>query len=160
MKKLRLFGYLLIISVLALMTACTSNSSSTTIDAMQKRVDEVERQVEVLYNQDFNYLVGEYQALDTTVAMTQDIGEERELLQAYLQQFETQRVVIKENVNMSRKQLSDLQYDINNKRFDDETASKYINDEEKELRKMEAQIKYFQDRFDAQKVVVKQLKME
>ena len=160
MKKLRLFGYLLIISVLALMTACTSNSSSTTIDAMQKRVDEVERQVEVLYNQDFNYLVGEYQALDTTVAMTQDIGEEMELLQAYLQQFETQRVVIKENVNMSRKQLSDLQYDINNKRFDDETASKYINDEEKELRKMEAQIKYFQDRFDAQKVVVKQLKME
>ena len=142
------------------MVACTSKSPSGTIDAMQKRVDAVERQVEKLYNQDFNFLVGEYQALDTTIARTKDISKEMELLQAYLQQFEDQRVVIKENVDYSRQQLSDLKDDIENNLYDDATVSNYINDEETELRMMEAQIKYFQERFDAQKKVVKQLRKE
>ena len=127
---------------------------------MQKRVDAVERQVEVLYNQDFDFLVKEYQALDTTVARTKDIREEMQLLQAYLQQFENQNAVIKENVEFSRKQLSDLDYDIKNKILDEETAWQYTQEEEKVLDVMEAQIKYFQEKFDAQKEVVKQLRKE
>ena len=142
------------------MVACTSKSPSGTIGAMQKRVDAVERQVETLYNQDFDYLVREYQALDTTVALTKDIQNEMELLQAYLQQFEIQKDELKEGVAFSRKQLSDLQDDINNNLYDEETTSKYIKDEEQELRMMEAQIKYFQEKFDAQKKVVKQLRKE
>jgi len=127
---------------------------------MQKRVDVVERSVETLYNQDFNYLVGEYQALDTTIARTKDIRKEMELLQAYLQQFESQSVVIKNGVEISRQQLSDLKDDIANNLYDEETVSKYIQDEENELRTMEAQVKYFQEKFDAQKKVVKQLRKE
>ena len=127
---------------------------------MQKRVDAVERQVEVLYNQDFDFLVKEYQALDTTVARTKDIREEMQLLQAYLQQFENQNAVIKENVEFSRKQLSDLDYDIKNKILDEETAWQYTQEEEKVLDVMEAQIRYFQEKFDAQKEVVKQLRKE
>lgn len=127
---------------------------------MQKRVDAVEKQVEVLYTQDFSYLVGEYQALDTTVARVKDIHNEMELLQAYLQQFEDQHDVMLEDVAFSRKQLTDLQDDVKANRFDDETTSKYINDEEKALRRMEAQVKYFQEKFDAQKNVVKQLRKE
>ena len=142
------------------MVACTSKSPSGTIGAMQKRVDAVERQVETLYNQDFDYLVREYQALDTTVALTKDIQYEMELLQAYLQQFEIQKDVLKEGVTFSRKQLSDLQDDINNNLYDEVTTSQYIQDEEQELRMMEAQIKYFQEKFDAQKKVVKQLRKE
>ena len=142
------------------MVACTDKSPSGIIDTMLKRVDAVEQEVEVLYTQDFNYLVGEYKALDTTVARTKDIHEEMELLQAYLQQFETQRVVILENVEFSRKQLSDLQDDINDNRFDEKTTLKYIQDEEKELHMMEAQIDYFQEKFDGQKKVVKQLRKE
>ena len=142
------------------MVACTSKSPSGTINAMQKRVDVVERNVETLYNQDFNELVGEYKALDTTIARTKDIREEMELLQAYLQQFEDQSVVIKNGVELSRKQLSDLKDDIENNLYDDETVSKYIQDEENELRMMEAQVKYFQEKFDAQKKVVKQLRKE
>jgi len=142
------------------MVACTSKSPSGTINAMQKRVDVVERSVETLYNQDFNYLVGEYQALDTTIARTKDIRKEMELLQAYLQQFESQSVVIKNGVEISRQQLSDLKDDIANNLYDEETVSKYIQDEENELRTMEAQVKYFQEKFDAQKKVVKQLRKE
>lgn len=127
---------------------------------MQKRVDAVERDVEVIYNQDFNDLVNEYKALDTTVALTKDIQYEMELLQAYLQQFEIQRVVIKEAAEYSRKQLSDLQDDVKKHLYDEETTSKYIQDEEAELRTMEAQIKYFQEKFDEQKEVVKQLRKE
>jgi len=127
---------------------------------MQKRVNKVERQVEALYNQDFNALVNDYQALDTTVARTKDIHEEMTLLQAYLQQFETQRTVLKENVEFSRKQLSDLKYDVENYRYDEKTTSKYIQDEEKELQIMEAQVKYFKEKFDAQKEVVKKLRKE
>ena len=145
---------------LFLMVACTSKSPSGTINAMQKRVDVVERSVETLYNQDFNYLVGEYQALDTTIARTKDIRKEMELLQAYLQQFESQSVVIKNGVEISRQQLSDLKDDIANNLYDEETVSKYIQDEENELRTMEAQVKYFQEKFDAQKKVVKQLRKE
>lgn len=142
------------------MVACKNESPSGQIDAMQKRVDAVERDVEVLYNQDFNCLVNEYQALDTTVALTKDIQYEMELLQAYLQQFENQRVVIKEAAEYSRKQLSDLQDDVKKHLYDEETTSKYIQDEEAELRIMEAQIKYFQEKFDEQKEVVKQLRKE
>ena len=142
------------------MVACTSKSPSGTINAMQKRVNAVERQVETLYNQEFSYLIGEYQALDTTIARTKDISGEMELLQAYLQQFENQSVVIKNGVEISRQQLSDLKDDIANNLYDEETVSKYIQDEENELRTMEAQVKYFQEKFDAQKKVVKQLRKE
>ena len=142
------------------MVACTSKSPSGTIDTMLKRVDAVERQTELIYNQDFNYLVGEYQALDTTIALTKDIGVEMELLQAYLQQFETQRVLIKEGAQFSRKQLSDLKDDVKNNLYDEETTQKYIQDEENELRMMEAQIEYFKEKFDGQKAVVKQLRKE
>ena len=142
------------------MVACTSKSPSGTIDSMLKRVDAVEYKVEKLYNQDFSYLVKEYQALDTTMARTKDIGNEMDLLQAYLQQFETQHVVIKENVEFSRKQLSNLKDDVKNHLYNEATTERYIKDEEKALVMMEAQIKYFQEKFDAQKDVVKQLRKE
>ncbi|MBR6439381.1 MAG: hypothetical protein IKS65_09435 [Bacteroidales bacterium] len=150
----------MIITGLFLMAACASKTPSRTIDAMQKRVDKVERRVEKLYNNDFDYLVKQYQALDTTVARNKDIQYEMVLLQAYLQQFETQRVVIKESAEYSRKQLSDLKDDINNNLYDEKTTSRYIQDEEKELHMMEAQIKYFQEKFDEQRKVVKQLRKE
>lgn len=142
------------------MVACTDKSPSGQISAMQKRVDAVERQVEDIYNQDFNFLVGEYQALDTTVARTKDISQEMELLQAYLQQFEDQHVALLEGAKFSRKQLSDLKSDVENNLYDETTTSKYIKDEETELRMMEAQVKYFREKFDEQKKVVKKLRKE
>ncbi len=142
------------------MVACGSKTPSGHIDQMLQRVDAVENQVEALYTQDFSYLVKKYQAIDTTVARTRDLGDTLILMQAYLQQFETQRVVILKNAEISRKQLTDLQDDIIDNRFDEKTMLKYIQDEEKVLHTMEAQVKYFQEKFDAQKEVVKQLGKE
>lgn len=142
------------------MVACGSKTPSGHIDQMLQRVDAVENQVEALYTQDFSYLVRKYQAIDTTVARTRDLGDTLILMQAYLQQFETQRVVILKNAEVSRKQLTDLQDDIIDNRFDEKTMLKYIQDEEKVLHTMEVQVKYFQEKFDAQKEVVKQLGKE
>lgn len=142
------------------MVACGSKTPSGHIDQMLQRVDAVENQVEALYTQDFSYLVRKYQAIDTTVARTRDLGDTLILMQAYLQQFETQRVVILKNAEVSRKQLTDLQDDIIDNRFDEKTMLKYIQDEEKVLHTMETQVKYFQEKFDAQKEVVKQLGKE
>ncbi|MBQ2187145.1 MAG: hypothetical protein II401_01100 [Bacteroidales bacterium] len=157
---MKLLSKILTISGLVLMVACGSKTPSGHIDQMLQRVDVVENQVEALYTQDFSYLVKKYQAIDTTVARTRDLGDTLILMQAYLQQFETQRVVILKNAEVSRKQLTDLQDDIIDNRFDEKTMLKYIQDEEKVLHTMEAQVKYFQEKFDAQKEVVKQLGKE
>ncbi|MBR6092352.1 MAG: hypothetical protein IKQ09_06010 [Bacteroidales bacterium] len=157
---MKLLSKILTISGLVLMVACGSKTPSGHIDQMLQRVDAVENQVEALYTQDFSYLVKKYQAIDTTVARTRDLGDTLILMQAYLQQFETQRVVILKNAEVSRKQLTDLQDDIIDNRFDEKTMLKYIQDEEKVLHTMEAQVKYFQEKFDAQKEVVKQLGKE
>jgi len=143
-----------------MMVACSVKSPSGQIDAMLKRVTVVERRVDKLYDGDFSYLVKEYAALDTTVARQKDINTEMVLLQAYLQQFETQRVIIVKNASLSRQQLSNLKDDVKKQLYDEATTSKYIKDEEKELHTMEAQLDYFQEKFDAQKKVVKQLRKE
>ena len=64
------------------------------------------------------------------------------------------------NASLSRQQLSNLKDDVKKQLYDEATTSKYIKDEEKELHTMEAQLDYFQEKFDAQKKVVKQLRKE
>ena len=142
------------------MVACTDKSPSGQIKSMLTRIDKVENRVEKLYNQDFKELVDDYKDLDTTIARTRDIHREMILLQAYLQQFEYQVDIIYMNTEYSREQLSNLQYDIENQVYCDDTIAMFIRDEEKALREMEAQVKYFQEKFDAQKEVVKQLRKE
>ena len=142
------------------MAACTPKSPSGQIDALLRRVAKVERDMESLYDHEFDYLVKEYQDLDTTLARQRDINDEMLLLQAYLQQFESQRIVIKDNARTSVKQLTNLKTDVKRYIYDDDTAARYIDDEENEIRVMEAQVKYFQEKLAAQKKVVKRLRKE
>ena len=141
-----------------MMLACTGDERQSTIDNMQGRLNEVERRVKELYEQEFNFLIDEYKALDTTIARVKDIGKEMTLLQAYLQQFENQKDVIINDLKYSREQLSNLKDDIKNKIYDDETTSKFIQDEEKVLHQMESKLDYFKEKLTDQIDVVKQLK--
>lgn len=143
---------------LSMMLACTGDERQSTIDNMQGRLNEVERRVKELYEQEFNFLIDEYKALDTTIARVKDIGKEMTLLQAYLQQFENQKDVIINDLKYSREQLSNLKDDIKNKIYDDETTSKFIQDEEKVLHQMESKLDYFKEKLTDQIDVVKQLK--
>lgn len=155
MKKLT--KILTIIGLCLMMVACSEETKKEPIALMQERVDEVERNVEELYNQDFNYLVDQYKVLDTTIARIKDIEDEMWLLQAYLQQFETEHDALIANVEYSRQQLADLLEDMKNNVLDSVTVAKYMQDEEKALRMMEAQVEYFKEKFNEQKEVVKQL---
>lgn len=142
------------------MVACTTKSPSRQIVLMQKRLATVEKELQKLYNQDFNALVKAYEEIDATVARTKDIHAEMELLQAYLQQFEYEKSAMETEIEFSKKQLSDLQNDVKQHLIDDKMTSQYIKDEEKALHTLESKIKYFQEKFGKQKEVVKQLRKE
>ncbi|MGN0032800.1 MAG: hypothetical protein ACI358_03335 [Candidatus Limimorpha sp.] len=87
-----------------------------------------------------------------------DIRQELMLLQAYLQQFESERPLMLEELAFTKQQLSDLYNDIENNIYNDNTVQAYIQSEEKALHIIEAQIIYFQEKFDNQREVVKGLR--
>ena len=63
-----------------------------------------------------------------------------------------------EELDFTKQQLSDLSIDLKNNIYDDNTIQRYIQDEENALHIIEAQIIYFQEKFDNQREVVRGLK--
>lgn len=153
------FGKILIITTLFIMTACADKSPAGQIKAMQKRVDAVEHKAEMLYNQDFEYLVKECQEIEN-LTQNKEHGKDFDLVMAYLQQYEDIKPVVMDNAAYSRKQLDDLNSDIENNLYDEATTAQYLKDEDDAIRVMEAQLDYFQEKFDEQKKVVKKLRRE
>ncbi len=125
---------------------------------MQKRLAVVQSGVSTLYERDFDFLIKEYYRIDTTLARKSNISKEMDLLASYLQQFETVRVDMLDEIKYSEQQLSDLKYDIDNNKLSENDISKYLKDEEAAVKRLEAQLDYFRDRFSQQKKVVKNLK--
>jgi len=139
------------------MAACTSKSPSGQIDSMQKRLTKAEASLEVVYNEDFNFLIERYKALDTILPFTEKEREPLELMGAYLQQLETMHPIMQNDINFSRQQLSDLKDDFISGALTEEKVIQYMADEEAALHKIEAQVKYFQEKFNEQKKVAKEL---
>jgi len=139
------------------MAACTSKSPSGQIDSMQKRLTKAESQLEVLYNEDFSNLVSKCQVLDSTLTVTAENFETYELITLYLQQFETMRPIMQEDIKFSREQLTNLKDDYVSGVLPEEKVVKYIADEEAALHKTEAQLEYFQEKFDEQEKIAKEL---
>lgn len=139
------------------MAACTSKSPSGQIDSMQKRLTKAESQLEVLYNEDFSNLVSKCQVLDSTLTVTAENFEAYELITMYLQQFETMHPIMQEDIKFSREQLTNLKDDYVSGVLPEEKVVKYIADEEAALHKTEAQLKYFQEKFDEQEKIAKEL---
>lgn len=139
------------------MAACSSKSPSGQIDSMQKRLTKAESQLEVIYNEDFNNLVSKCQMLDTTVSRTAANVEAIELMTMYLQQFETMRPIMQDDIDFSRQQLSNLKDDLVSGALSEEKVLQYISEEEAVLHKIEAQVKYFYEKFDEQEKVAKEL---
>lgn len=135
-----------------------SDTPSKQVSSMQKRLAVVQSGVSTLYERDFDFLVKEYYRIDTTLARKSNILKEMDLLASYLQQFETVRVDMLDEIKYSEQQLSDLKYDIDNNKLSENDISKYLKDEEAAVKRLEAQLDYFRDRFSQQKKVVKNLK--
>lgn len=137
------------------MAACTSKSPSDQIVSMQKRLSKAEKHLEVLYNEDFNVLIGKCMALDTVLPLIVENEECLFLMKQYLQQFETMHPIMTGDISYSRQQLSNLKDDVDTGILDAEKVTKYIADEEAALKKLEAQVNYFQEKFDEQKIFAK-----
>ena len=151
-----LTNILCLLSVLSLLSC--SDTPSKQVSSMQKRLAVVQSGVSTLYERDFDFLVKEYYRIDTTLARKSNISKEMDLLASYLQQSETVRVDMLDEIKYSEQQLSDLKYDIDNNKLSENDISKYLKDEEAAVKRLEAQLDYFRDRFSQQKKVVKNLK--
>lgn len=144
-----LTNILCLLSVLSLLSC--SDTPSKQVSSMQKRLAVVQSGVSTLYERDFDFLVKEYYRIDTTLARKSNISKEMDLLASYLQQFETVRVDMLDEIKYSEQQLSDLKYDIDNNKLSENDISKYLKDEEAAVKRLEAQLDYFRDRFSQQK---------
>lgn len=140
------------------MTACSPKSPSGAISSLQKRASKAEQKVQNLYDNDFQKLIDDFSYLENYISPEKDISKELTLLQAYLQQFESERPMMLEELDFTKQQLSDLSIDLKNNIYDDNTIQRYIQDEENALHIIEAQIIYFQEKFDNQREVVRGLK--
>jgi len=132
------------------MAACTPKSPSDQVDLMQKRLTKAEAHLQVLYNEEFDILVKKCLALDTLMPKTDEYQEKYFLMTQYLQQMETTYPLMQENIRFSRQQLSDLKDDINANILEEGKVAEYIHDEEVALEEIEAQVAYFEEKFDEQ----------
>jgi hypothetical protein len=79
-----------------------------------------------------------------------------QLLRAYLQQYEDERVAMKEEIAYSKSQLSNLKDDFKNGLYEETLREEYLDSEEAALKKTEAKLDYFLDRFKQQSDFIKE----
>lgn len=132
--------------------ACTEPSMKR-IDNLVDRVEKTEKNIKKLES-DFDFLINEYKAKESSLRNNELVAEVQ-LLRAYLQQFEDERVVMKNDKDFTLNQLNNLKEDFEKGLYDDETREKYLDSEEAAVKKMEAKIKYFSDRFQSQRDFLK-----
>lgn len=78
-----------------------------------------------------------------------------QLLRAYLQQYEDERVVMKDDIEYSKNQVANLKKDFEKGLYDETLRDEYLKSEEAALNKTEAKLDYFLDRFKQQSDFIK-----
>ena len=140
--------------------ACNDNEPS------MKRINELEKQLGDIENKyekteaDFNKLVDECAKFDNFLRENNNPKPEMQLLRAYLQQYEDERVVITQGIEYSYSQLNDLKYDFSEGLYDEKQRDEYLKSEEKEVKKLEAKLDYFLDRFEKQNEFIKSVEKQ
>ncbi len=142
------------IFLLSLM-ACNTEPSMKRINALDKRLNVAEKQLQYLQNE-FDFLIDEYKDKESALR-NNEYQMEIQLLRAYLQQFEDENVIMKDEVVYSRSQLKDLREDIEKGLYEQEQRDEYIDSEENAIEQIEAKIDYFIDRFKNQKDLLKDI---
>ena len=146
-----------VIAVFACLSACEEPSDIDVIDEMQVRLEKAEIGIDKTRRELFLPLIDMYARLDTTVAREQNINEQMELVQAYLQQFETEYPNFRKQVEFTKNQLNNLKSDIISKDIDEGKGAEYAAEEEKYVKRLENQLDYFNDRLKKQTKTVKKL---
>ncbi|MCQ2314429.1 MAG: hypothetical protein MJZ56_04570 [Bacteroidales bacterium] len=146
-----------VIAVFVCLSACKEHSNTDVIDEMQARLEKAEKEIDKTRQNVFLPLIDMYAQLDTTIARERDIHEQMELVQAYLQQFETEYPNFKREAEFTKNQLENLKSDILSNDIEEEKGAEYIAEEEKHVKQLENQIDYFNDRLQRQSQIVKKL---
>ena len=123
------------------------------IDNLIDRLDDANKELLKVEN-DFDYLISEFKNKES-VLRSMNLVVESQLLRAYLQQFEDERVVIKNDILFSNTQLNNLRDDFKDGLYDDETRKNYLDSEESAVKTIEAKLDYFSDRFANQREFLK-----
>ena len=133
--------------------ACNNEPSIKHIDNLIDRLDDANKELLKVEN-DFDYLISEFKNKES-VLRSMNLVVESQLLRAYLQQFEDERVVIKNDILFSNTQLNNLRDDFKDGLYDDETRKNYLDSEESAVKTIEAKLDYFSDRFANQRDFLK-----
>ena len=129
--------------------ACTNEPSMRRINTMERQISKVEKKYQKTEDA-FNELVDDCARLDDYLRKNNSPKPEMQLLRAYLQQYEDERIVIQEEVEYSKNQISNLKDDFNDGLYDEVQRDEYLKSEEEALNTIEAKLDYFIDRFKKQ----------
>lgn len=148
----------LIIAALFAVTfvGCNTKSAAPTpterLSILQQQVENDIAAVQDIETNDFANLKASFMAIDTDLSAVnpddiQTYYDKLNLAQAYLQQFMQVGPSLKYKLDYSKKQLADLQYDLDNGFVDDSLFSVYLERETIAADTLHEQILYFKDRF-------------
>ena len=156
MKTLVKTAFILIVFSMFAFTGCTNKP---TTPSPAERLENLQQQVDndiVAYQ---NFEANDFENLRTSfIRIDSDLGsiapqevqsyyEKLNLAQAYLQQFLEVKTSLKNKLDYSKKQLTDLQYDLENAMINDSLFSVYFERETIAADTLHNQILYFKDRF-------------
>ena len=135
--------------------ACTEPSMKR-IGVMEKQISKIEKKYQKTETA-FNELVDECARLDEILRNNNNPKPEMQLLQAYLQQYEDERVAMKQEIIYSQSQVRNLKDDFNNNLYDETQREEYLASEEKAIKTLNAKLDYFLDRFEKQNEMIKNI---
>lgn len=138
--------------------ACTEPSMKR-INVLSKQLNRIEKKYSEAETA-FDKLVEDCADFDEFLRENNNPKPEMQLLRAYLQQYEDERVIMENDIDYSFSQLKDLKEDIENGRYDEAQRDEYLKAEEKAAKTLEAKLDYFLDRFKKQREFIKSIEKQ
>lgn len=161
MKTFVKTAFILAVFAMFAFNGCTNKTATQTTPTLAERLANLQQQVEndivAVQNfeaNDFKNLRTSFMRIDSELGTidpqkVQGYYEKLNLAQAYLQQFLEVSPSLKSKLDYSKKQLGDLQFDLENDRIDDSLFNVYFERETIAADTLHNQIVYFKDRFGA-----------
>ena len=134
--------------------ACNTEPSMKRINALEKQVSKIEKKYQETETA-FENLVADCARFDEFLRNNNTPKPEMQLLRAYLQQYEDERIAIEEEMQYSKNQINNLKEDFNEGLYDASQREDYLVSEEAALNTTEAKLDYFLDRFKKQSDFIK-----
>lgn len=144
--------------ILFSLMACNEPSMKR-INTLEKRVSKIEKKYQETETA-FDKLVADCAEFDEFLRKNNTPKPEMQLLRAYLQQYEDERVAIEHDIEYSYSQINDLKDDIAKGLYDETKRDEYLTSEETAAKTLEAKLDYFIDRFEKQSKFIKTIEKQ